>query len=67
MTLVIDCHSHELLGWQLARNSRSKTAGAALKQALTHDSERWGCASMLFLRRSDNRRASIRHSFAELP
>jgi len=31
---VIDCYSRELLGWHLSRSGRSKTAEAALEQAL---------------------------------
>lgn len=34
IALVIDCHSRELLGWHLSRSGRSKTAEAALEQAL---------------------------------
>ena len=34
LALVIDCHTRELLGWHLSRSGRSKTAEAALEQAL---------------------------------
>ena len=34
LALVMDCHSRELLGWHLSRSGRSKTAEAALEQAL---------------------------------
>lgn len=34
LALVIDCYSRELLGWHLSRSGRSKTAEAALEQAL---------------------------------
>lgn len=34
LALVIDCHSRELLGWQLSRSGKSKTAESAFEQAL---------------------------------
>lgn len=34
LALVIDCHTRQLLGWQLSRSAKSKTAEAALEQAL---------------------------------
>jgi hypothetical protein len=34
LALVIDCHTRELLGWQLSRSGRATTATAALEQAL---------------------------------
>lgn len=40
LALVIDCHTRELLGWYLSRSGRSKTADAALEQALI---TRYGC------------------------
>ena len=40
LALVIDCYSRELLGWHLSRSGRSKTAEAALEQALI---ARYGC------------------------
>jgi putative transposase len=52
--LVIDCYSRELLGWHLSRSGRSRTAEAALEQALI---ARYGClgkVSSPFLLRSDN-------------
>ena len=54
LALVIDCHTRELLGWHLSRSGRSKTAEAALEQALI---TRYGClgrVSKPFLLRSDN-------------
>ncbi len=54
LALVIDCHRRELLGWHLSRSSRSKTAEAALEQALI---TRYGCFGRVnkpFLLRSDN-------------
>ena len=34
LALVIDCHTRQLLGWQLSRSGRATTAAAALEQAL---------------------------------
>jgi putative transposase len=34
LALVIDCHTRELLGWQLSRSGRATTAMSALEQAL---------------------------------
>lgn len=34
LALVIDCYTRELLGWHLSRSGKSKTAEAALEQAL---------------------------------
>ncbi len=54
LALVIDCHTRELLGWHLSRSGRSKTAEAALEQALI---TRYGCLGRVnkpFLLRSDN-------------
>lgn len=54
LALVIDCHTRELLGWHLSRSGKSKTAEAALEQALI---SRYGCPGRVkqgFLLRSDN-------------
>ncbi|MDO5056879.1 MAG: DDE-type integrase/transposase/recombinase [Lautropia sp.] len=54
LTLVIDCHSREILGWHLSRSARSRTPEAALEQALI---ARFGCLGRVptpFLLRSDN-------------
>ena len=34
LVLGIDCHTRELLSWQLSRSGRASTAGVALEQAL---------------------------------
>ena len=54
LALVINCYSRELLGWHLSHSGRSKTAEAALEQALI---ARDGCLGKVkhpFLLRSDN-------------
>jgi len=54
LALVIDCHTRELLGWQLSRSGKAKTAESALEQALI---ARYGCLGRVpspFLLRSDN-------------
>jgi putative transposase len=54
LALVIDCPTRELLGWHLRRSGRSRTAEAALEQALI---ARYGCLGKVgkpFLLRSDN-------------
>ena len=54
LALVIDCHTRELLGWQLSRSGKAKTAESALEQALI---AHYGCLGRVpspFLLRSDN-------------
>ncbi len=54
LALVIDCHTRELLGWQLSRSGKACTAAAALEQALI---ARYGTLWRVptpFLLRSDN-------------
>ena len=34
LALVMDCHSREILGWQLSRSGKATTASAALEQAV---------------------------------
>lgn len=51
---MIDCHTRELLGWHLSRSGKSKTAQAALEQALI---TRFGCLGRVttpFLLRTRN-------------
>jgi putative transposase len=52
--LVIDCHTRELLGWHLARAGKTKTAEAALEQALIARYGTLGKVPVPFLLRSDN-------------
>ena len=51
---VIDGHTREFLGWHLSRSGRSKTAEAALEQALIARFGALGRVPEPFLRRSDN-------------
>ena len=54
LALVMDCHTRELLGWQLSRTGKATTAGAALEQALIARFGSLGRVSTPFLLRSDN-------------
>jgi putative transposase len=54
MALVMDCHSREILGWQLSRSGKATTATAALEQALISRFATLGRVSEPFLLRSDN-------------
>ena len=54
LALVIDRCTRELLGWHLSRSGRSKTAEAALEQALIARFGTLGRVPTSFLLRSDN-------------
>lgn len=54
LALVIDCHTRQLLGWQLSRSGKASTAAAALEQALIPRYGRPGRVITPFLLRSDN-------------
>ena len=54
LALVIDCHTRELLGWQLSRSGRATTAMSALEQALIVRFGTLGRVPTPFLLRSDN-------------
>ena len=54
LALVIDCHTRQLLGWQLSRTGRATTAAAALEQALITRFGTLGRVPEAFLLRSDN-------------
>jgi len=54
LALVIDCHTRELLGWQLSRSGKATTATAALEQALIARYGTLGRVDSPFLLRSDN-------------
>ena len=54
LALVIDCHTRELLGWQLSRSGKATTAASALEQALIARFGSLAPAPRPFLLRSDN-------------
>ena len=54
LALVIDCCTRELLGWHLSRSGKSKTAEAALEQALIARYGTLGRVTEPFHLRSDN-------------
>ncbi|PJK08159.1 transposase [Lysobacteraceae bacterium NML120232] len=54
LALVIDCHTRQLLGWQLSRSGKTSTAAAALEQALIARFGTLGRVPKPFLLRSDN-------------
>jgi putative transposase len=54
LALVIDCCTRELLGWHLSRSGKSRTAEAALEQALISRFGTLGQVPTPFLLRSDN-------------
>uniref|UniRef100_UPI0035DC8900 DDE-type integrase/transposase/recombinase n=1 Tax=Halomonas piscis TaxID=3031727 RepID=UPI0035DC8900 len=43
LAVIIDCCTREILGWRLSNNGRSKTAEAALEEALVHRFGEQGC------------------------
>ena len=54
LALVLDCHTREVLGWQLSRSGKATTATAALEQALITRFGTLGRVPTPFLLRSDN-------------
>lgn len=54
LALVIDCCTRELLGWQLSRSGKAKTAEAALEHALIKRFNCLGRVPKRFQLRSDN-------------
>jgi len=54
LALMIDCHTRQLLGWQLSRSGKASTAAAALEQALVTRYGTLGRVPVPFLLRSDN-------------
>jgi putative transposase len=54
LSLVIDCHTRELLGWHLSRSGKASTAGSALEHALIARFGTLGRVPTPFLLRSDN-------------
>lgn len=66
LALVIDCHTRELLGWQLSKTGKASTATSALEQALL---ARFGTLSRVpepFLLRSDNGLVFSSRSYTQL-
>lgn len=55
LALVMDCCTREILGWRLSRSAKSKTAEAALEDALINRFGCLGCVPQTFKLRSDNR------------
>jgi putative transposase len=66
LALVMDCHSRELLGWHLSRSGKSKTAEAALEQALIARNGCLGKVKAPFLLRSDNGLVFTSRNFTRL-
>jgi putative transposase len=62
----MDCHSRELLGWLLSRSGKSKTAEAALEQALIARYGTLGRVPEPFLLRSDNGLVFTSRSYTKL-
>ena len=54
LALVMDCHTRELLGWQLSRSGKATTAVSALEHALIAQFGTLGKVDQSFLLRSDN-------------
>ena len=54
LALVMDCHTRQLLGWQLSRSGKATTAASALEQALIYRYGSLGRVPVPFLLRSDN-------------
>ena len=54
LALVMDCHTRQVLGWQLSRSGKATTAASALEQALITRHGTLGRVPTPFLLRSDN-------------
>ena len=54
LALVMDCHTRELLGWQLSKTGKASTAVSALEHALINRFRCLGKVPEQFLLRSDN-------------
>lgn len=66
LALVMDCHTRQLLGWQLSRTGKATTAAAALEQALIGRFGALGRVSDAFLLRSDNGLVFISRHYTRL-
>ena len=66
LALVIDCHTHEFLGWHLSRSGKSTTAARALEHALINRFGIWRKVPREFLLRSDDSLVFTFHRYAAL-
>jgi putative transposase len=66
LTLVIDCHTRELLVWHLSRSGKSTTAASALEHALINRFGTLGKVTREFLLRSDNGLVFTSHKYTAL-
>lgn len=66
LALVMDCHTRQVLGWQLSRSGRATTATAALEQALIARYGTLGRVPRSFLLRSDNGLVFTSRSYTRL-
>lgn len=66
LALVIDCHTRELLGWQLSKTGKASTATSALEQALLARFGTLGRVPEPFLLRSDNGLVFSSRSYTQL-
>ena len=63
---MIDCHTRQLLGWQLSRSGKASTAAEALEQALIARFGTLGRVQAPFLLRSDNGLVFTSHNYTRL-
>jgi putative transposase len=66
LNLVVDCNTRELLGWQISRSGKAKTAEMVLEQALITRFGTLGRVPIPFLLRSDNGLVFTSHSYTPL-
>ena len=66
LALVVDCHTRQLLGWQLLRSGKASTAASALEQALITRYGSLGRVTSPFLLRSDNGLVFISRHYTRL-
>ena len=64
--MVFNCHTRELLGWQLSRSGRATTAMSALEKALIARCGMLGRVTTPFLMRSDNGLVFTSRAYARL-
>lgn len=66
LALVIDCHTRELLGWQLSKSGKATTASAALEHALIARFCTLGKVEEEFLLQSDSGLVFTSHYFTKI-